>query len=227
MISPVEMEKARPIVLKALLNSDSSLGLDLMYLRSESERMDAGKDTLSAVEFADIKSKVKNKFLMADVEELNEKIKASIRSAKTQTGYTYNESPANTADDSLFVKLIDKFKGKVVFIDFWATWWVPCMNSMKVMVPLKAELAQNKDIVFLYITNPSSPEKVYQTVMPGIKGEHYRVTNDQYNLLAKQFQITGIPHYALVNKRGGVVDGHFRWSQTDEIKNRLMALANE
>jgi len=224
---PGELEKARPIVLKELLNTDSSLGLDLMYLRSESERMDAEKDTLSAAEFANIKSTVKNKFLLADVEELNEKIKASIRSAKTQTGYTYNESPTNTPADSLFVQLMHKFKGKVVFIDFWATWCVPCMISIKEMAPLKEELAQNNDIVFLYITNPSSPEKAYQTVMPGIQGEHYRLTNDQYNLLAKQFQVTGIPHYALVNKRGNVVDGHFRWSQTDEIKKRLMALANE
>ena len=112
-------------------------------------------------------------------------------------------------------------------LSFWATWCVPCMNSIKEMAPLKEELAQNKDIVFLYITNPSSPEKAYHTVMPGIKGEHYRVTNDQYNLLAKQFQVTGIPHYALVNKRGGVVDGHFRWSKTDEIKKRLMDLVNE
>lgn len=221
------MEKARPIVLKELLNTESSLGLDLIYLRAVSEEMDAEKDTLSAAQFADIKSKVKNKFLLVDVEELNEKIKASIRSAKTQTGYTYNETPTNTPGDSLFIQLMDKFKGKVVFIDFWATWCVPCMNSIKEMAPLKEELAQNKDIVFLYITNPSSPEKAYHTVMPGIKGEHYRLTNDQYNLLAKQFQVTGIPHYALVNKRGGVVDGHFRWSQTDEIKKRLMALANE
>ena len=225
--APGELEKARPIVMKELLNKESSLVLDLMYLRSESERIDAAKDTLSAGEFADIKLKVKNKFLMVDVEELNEKIKASIRTAKTQTGYTYNESPTNTPGDSLFVQLMDKFKGKVVFIDFWATWCVPCMNSIKEMAPLKEELAQNKDIVFLYITNPSSPEKAYHTVMPGIKGEHYRVTNDQYNLLAKQFQVTGIPHYALVNKRGGVVDGHFRWSKTDEIKKRLMDLVNE
>ncbi|MGY4383581.1 thiol-disulfide isomerase/thioredoxin [Pedobacter sp. UYP24] len=225
--TPGDLEKARPIVLKGLLNRESSLGLDLMYLRAVSAGMDAEKDTLSAAQFADLKSKVKNKFLLEDVVHLNERIKASIRSVKTQTGYTYNESPTNTPGDSLFVKLMDKFKGKVVFIDFWATWCVPCMNSIKEMAPLKEELAQNKDIVFLYITNPSSPEKAYHTVMPGIKGEHYRVTNDQYNLLTKQFQITGIPHYALVNKRGGVVDGHFRWSQTDEIKKRLMALANE
>nr|WP_084407014.1 TlpA disulfide reductase family protein [Pedobacter panaciterrae] len=224
---PGELEKARPIVLKKLLNNDISLGLELMYLQSVSEGMDEKKDTLSAAEFANIKSKIKNKFLLADVEELNNKIKENIRSAKTQTGFASNQSSVNTPADSFFVKLVDKYKGKVVFIDFWATWCSPCLISIKEMAPLKEDLAKNKDIVFLYITNSSSPEKTYQTVMPGIKGEHYRVTDDEYNLLAKQFQINGIPHYAIINKRGEVVDGHFRWGQTDEIKKELLALVGE
>jgi thiol-disulfide isomerase/thioredoxin len=221
------LEKARPIVLKRLLNNDISLGLELMYLQTVSQCLNDQKDTLSAVEFAGVKSKIKNKFLLADVAQLNDKIKESIRSIRTQTGYTYNQLSTSLPADGFFVKLIYKYKGKAVFIDFWATWCAPCLISIKEMAPLKEELAKNKDVVFLYITNPSSPEKTYQTVMPGIKGEHYRVTDDQYNLLAKHFQISGIPHYALVNKRGGVVDGHFKWSQTDQIKKELLALANE
>lgn len=224
---PGALEKARPIVLKRLLNDDISLGLELMYLQTESRLLNDQKDTLSAAEFASIESKIKNKFLLADVAQLNNKIKESIRSAKIQTGFTYNQLPANVPADSFFVKLVDKYKGKVIFIDFWATWCAPCMISIKEMAPLKEELAKNKDVVFLYITNPSSPEKTYRTIMPGIKGEHYRVTDDQYNLLARQFQISGIPHYAIVNKSGGVVDGHFQWSQTDQIKKRLLALTNE
>lgn len=221
------LEKARPIVLKKLLKDDISLGLELMYLQTVSQRMNDQKDTLSAMEFAGVKSKIRNKFLLADVAQLNDKIKESIRSATIQTGYTYNQLSTDLPADSFFVKLMDKYKGKAVFIDFWATWCAPCLISIKEIAPLKEELAKNKDIVFLYITNPSSPEKTYQTVMPGIKGEHYRVTDDQYNLLTKQFQISGIPHYALVNKHGGVVDSHFKWSQTDQIKKELLALANE
>jgi len=224
---PGALEKARPIVLKQLLNDDISLGLELMYLQSVAQRMNDLKDTLSATELAGVKSKIKNKFLLIDIELLNRKIKESIRSAKTQTGYTANQLPANTPADGFFAKLMDKYKGKAVFIDFWATWCGPCLVSIQEMAPLKEELAKNKDIVFLYITNPSSPEKSYQTVMPGIKGEHYRVTEDQYNLLAKQFQVSGIPHYALVNKRGEVVDENFKWSQTDQIKKQLLALASE
>ncbi|TSJ43665.1 TlpA family protein disulfide reductase [Mucilaginibacter corticis] len=225
--APGALEKARPAVLKSLLNTNISLEFELMDLQVVSQRMDDEKDTLSDAEFARVKARIKNKFLLADVAALNNKIKQNIRDSKTSKGYTYNQIQANAPADSFFVKMMDKYKGKAVFIDFWATWCAPCMISLKEIAPLKEDLAQNKDIVFLYITNTSSPEKSYKTVMPGIKGEHYRVTQDQYNLLAKQFQVTGIPHYALVNKRGNIVDRDFKWNQTDQIKKQLLALANE
>jgi thiol-disulfide isomerase/thioredoxin len=225
--APGALEKARPIVLKSLLNTDISLELDMMYLQSISHNMDAEADTLSDAGLARIKSKIKNKFLSADVVALNNKIKQNIRNAKTQSNYTYNQTPTNAPADSFFVKILEKYKGKVVFIDFWATWCVPCMQSIQQIAPLKEELASSKDLVFLYITNTTSPEKSYLTLMPGIKGEHYRVSNDQYNFLSKLFQINGIPHYAIVNKQGTVVDGNFQWSEISQIKKQLETLVNE
>jgi thiol-disulfide isomerase/thioredoxin len=224
---PRALEKATPIVLKNLLNTDVSLELDLMYLQTVSQRMDREKDTLSNAGLAGVKSKIKNRFLLADVAALNNKIKQSIRNAKTKSGYTYNQIPITAITDSFFVKILDKYKGKVVFIDFWATWCVPCMQGIQEIAPLKKELAPIKDIIFLYITNTTSPEKSYLTIMPGIKGEHYRVSDDQYNFLSKLFQINGIPHYAIVNKEGAIVDGNFQWSEIGQIKKQLTTLVNE
>lgn len=39
-----------------------------------------------------------------------------------------------------------------------------------------------------------------------LEGQHYFISLDQYNLLAYRFQISGIPHYILINKEGGIVD---------------------
>jgi thiol-disulfide isomerase/thioredoxin len=224
---PGAWEKARPIVLQSLLHTDISLELDLMNLQPVSNQMDMGKDTLSTVGLDSIRSKIKNKFLLADVVALNNRIKQSIQNATIQTGYNYNQTPANAPADSFFTKILDKYKGKVVFIDFWATWCGPCMQGIQEIAPLKEELAQNKDIVFLYVTNYTSPEKTYLTVMPGIKGEHYRVSDDQYNFLSSLFHIHGIPHYTIINKQGAVVDEKFQWSEIGQIKKRLNTLVNE
>ncbi|WEA00583.1 TlpA family protein disulfide reductase [Mucilaginibacter sp. SJ] len=225
--APGALEKARPVVLKKLLNTNIALESDLMYLQSVSSNMDMQKDTLTDAALARLKLKVKNKFLLNDVAALNSSIKQSILNVKNQTGYTDNQVPVTDSARNIFVKLLDKYKGKVVFIDFWATWCVPCLNGMQEIAPLKAELAQNKDVVFLYVTNTSSPEKTYQTMMPGIKGEHYRLPDSQYDYLAKLFKIFSIPHYAIINKRGEIVNDNFQWSQTNQIKQQLMSLMNE
>ena len=224
---PVPWEKATKLVLKQLLNTNVTLELELLYLQSISVQKDYDKDTLSDAEVDKLRSRTKHKFLLADIETLNSKLRKTIKDAKMQTGYVDNQIKKDAQADGVFADLIKKYEGKAVFVDFWATWCAPCLMSIKEMVPLKEEMAQNKDVVFLYITSPTSPEKSYQIVMPSIKGEHYRLTYDQYNVLAKQFNVTAIPHYALINKAGQVVDKDFKWVGIDEIKKQLVALANE
>jgi thiol-disulfide isomerase/thioredoxin len=226
-LPPGAREKAWPVVLKSLLNTDVSLELDLMYLQTVSQHMDTEKDTLSDATLAEVKTTIKHKFLLNDLSAFNNKLKQNINEAKIKTGYTYNQMEAAVPDDSFFVKILDRYKGKVIFIDFWATWCSPCLQGIQQIAPLKEELSDNKNVVFLYITNPSSPEKNYSITMPGIKGEHYRVSTDQYNILSKIFQITGIPHYAIINKQGEIVNRHFLWTETDQIKQQLAALENE
>lgn len=58
---------------------------------------------------------------------------------------------------------------------------------------------------FLYITNQTSPEGTWKNVIVDIKGEHYRVSADEWNYLSEKFKISGIPHYTLVNKEGEIV----------------------
>ena len=56
---------------------------------------------------------------------------------------------------------------------------------------------------------------------PNIKGEHYRVTKDEANYLKNKFKITGVPHYALVNKKGEVVKKKISFPSNAEVKKML------
>lgn len=163
-----------------------------------------------------IQGKIKHPFLSNYIVFENNKMKATLEANKTKTGFAVN-SVKKTDGDELFDSMITKFKGKVVYVDFWATWCGPCMSGIKEIAPLKEEM-KNQDVVFLYITGQSSPEKTWSNSIPNINGEHYRVSEDEWNYLTKKFNISGIPHYVLVNKNGEVVNPKLGHHSNESLK---------
>lgn len=134
------------------------------------------------------------------------------------------ETP-KTKEDNLFETIINKYKGKVVYVDFWATWCGPCRSENERIKPLKEELA-GRDIVFVYITNQTSPKETYANMIPTIPGEHYRVTSDEWSYLTGKFNISGIPHTVLVDRNGNVVDPNLKTYQNNLLKIKLEKLLN-
>ncbi len=106
------------------------------------------------------------------------------------------------ADDKLFDAIIKKYKGKVVVVDLWNTWCGPCRRAIAANEPLKSGELNSKDIVWVYIANETSPLDAYLEMVPGIKGEHYRLTKEQFAAIAKRFNVDGIPYYILVDRKG-------------------------
>jgi thiol-disulfide isomerase/thioredoxin len=139
----------------------------------------------------------------------------------------YPETPSlKTEGDKIFDSIIRKYRGKVIYVDFWATWCGPCIAGIEKIKPLKDELA-DEDVVFLYITDPSSPETEYKKRIPDIKGEHVRLSNDEWIHLKAKFNIYGIPQYALVDKDGKIVNAHLMPLEIDELKKQIIEQVNK
>jgi thiol-disulfide isomerase/thioredoxin len=155
-------------------------------------------------------------FIRTYVFEQNEKTIRQLAANKNASGYTVNATPLVTAD-KIFDSIVAKYRGKVVYVDFWATWCGPCRAGIKEIGPLKEEL-KDENVAFVYITNETSPEATYKNMIPTIKGEHYRLKQDEFNYLSAKFQITGIPHYVLVDKEGKIVNPNLGFSSNQELK---------
>lgn len=122
-----------------------------------------------------------------------------------------------------FRKIIEPYKGKVIFMDFWATSCGPCCAGIKAMKPLR-ESYKGKDVVFLFITDEgSSPLGAYNKVMADVEGEKLRLTRNDYNYLQELFQFSAIPYYVIINKKGEVVNQNYYRSGYRELFDCLLA----
>jgi len=112
----------------------------------------------------------------------------------------------NNESDKIFEKLIGKYKGKVVYIDFWATWCGPCRQEFPHSKILSSQFA-GQDVVFLYLCCQSDKKNWENTIKSEqLTGDHYLLSTDEYNILSKTFNIHGVPTYVLIDRKGNIVE---------------------
>lgn len=95
------------------------------------------------------------------------------------------------------------YTGKVAFFDFWATWCPPCRAAMRDVDQIKPEL-QKQGAVFVYITGETSPEDEWKNSLTEIHGDHYRLTDKQWNEINNDLHMPGIPAYFLLDRKGEI-----------------------
>lgn len=123
-------------------------------------------------------------------------------------------------------RIIAPHKGRALLIDFWATWCGPCKRSMVAMRPLKERLA-SKDIVFIYLTGPSSPMANWKQDLEKMNGVHYRLSEAQWKYLCQSYGITGIPGYLIISHDGKLQGRYVGFPGVDVLEKDLLRASDE
>lgn len=109
---------------------------------------------------------------------------------------------------------LKEYKGKVVFLNFWASWCPPCNHELPDVEALYKEMGYNKkDVVVLGVVNPSdgvspSAEQIDATEMKKFiakKGLTFPVLFDVSGIYMSYFMIDAFPTTYIIGKDGKVV----------------------
>ena len=149
----------------------------------------------------------------------NDKMVALIAANKENKECVAHDPP-KVSQEKMFDAIIAKYRGKVVVVDFWATWCGPCMQAMKSIKPLKDEM-KGKDVVWLYLTGETSPLNTWLQTYPAISGEHYRVSEAQWGYWYKTYGIEGIPTYIVYDRRGKQLSKYTGFPGVDAMKKDI------
>jgi len=162
----------------------------------------------------------KNSYFLRVVKKGREDLVAYL--SHTNTKGSNIASLSSSITDKIIEEIANQYKGKVLYIDFWAPWCSPCMAEM---VPSKViqEHFKGQDVIFLFLACQCKEASWKSTIAnKKMTGEHILLTDDQYKFLATKLGISGIPHYTLVDKSGKIImKDATRPSAKDELIGRI------
>jgi cytochrome c-type biogenesis protein len=125
---------------------------------------------------------------------------------------------------------LSDYKGKVVFLNFWATWCPPCNEELPDIEALYKEYNLNQDeVVFLGITNPSSKEYPNNQdvskaeIISFLKDKNYTFPTlfDETGEVLNNYNITAFPTTFLIDKDGNIV-GYVPGMMTKDIMHNVI-----
>ncbi|MCT4637751.1 MAG: TlpA family protein disulfide reductase [Bacteroidales bacterium] len=114
----------------------------------------------------------------------------------------------NRGNKITFKELLEKHKGKVLYVDFWATWCAPCRAGIPVSHELSEEM-NGEDVVFVYLCVYDKLDrwkKESHKLNLNRKDDSYFVLNERAAKMIEEYEINSIPRYMFIGKDGKIMD---------------------
>jgi thiol-disulfide isomerase/thioredoxin len=135
--------------------------------------------------------------------------------------------PPIDAPDTTGAKVdLESLRGKVVLVDFWASWCGPCRDEMPVLEALHSKYAAD-GLVIIGVNLDRNPKKMKNFLEKSPVS--FRIVPDPKLEVASRYEPPGMPSGYFIDRRGALrhVREGFRKGDADDIEARLEALLSE
>ena len=137
--------------------------------------------------------------------------------------------PGNPAPDFTLTDIngqevsLSDFRGKVVYLDFWASWCGPCMREVPHAKELKARMQGEEDLVFLYVSIDTDEAAWRRTVEEReIQGVHLNVPGGSHAVPAS-YNLKGVPTFYVIGRDGMIYDNRPPRPSNPKVDEVLLA----
>lgn len=131
--------------------------------------------------------------------------------------------------DGKIVNLSD-LKGKIVIVDFWATWCAPCKASFPTLQKIYQKYSSNKNVLILAVNTweKITGEEKEKNVYKFIKENNYSFTvlfdlEERNKSIAAQFGVEGIPTKFIIDKEGNIQFKEVGFNGEKEMMDEMIA----
>lgn len=107
-------------------------------------------------------------------------------------------------------------RGKVVFLNLWATWCPPCREEMPSIQTLRRQFEKAPDFAVLTVSEDSNPILVAAYIKQ--HNFNFRVLLDPRNTVGEAYDVSGLPESFVIGRDGRIVAHHvgpYDWANQD------------
>jgi len=116
---------------------------------------------------------------------------------------------------------LESLRGKLVYIDIWATWCIPCLNEIPALKALENEF-KTKDIYFVSICFKDSKEQFEKLVKEKELEGIQLFAPDENISFFKEYFLRGIPRFILIDKDGKIIESNAFFPSNTMLREQIL-----